>query len=532
MWLTWVRTPAAVQADIWFGNTQNGNDGHLGEQIAPAAPAEVVFTFQPGRASVLLPDGKKRTIDIGWLREGTPLFTHVFAHPTDAGRPAKCALTGLEVAAGPPPAPPAPPPAATTQGARIPVGGLGDVWDKLAAAGGDFDRFARFDRGALVVDVPAGNSWGKTGILSRERLFTLGDAPMHVTVRLDRARTTGFCIAFASSPHPDVWVLQNVWLTWTRPASAAQASLWFGNTQNGSDESRSELLAPTPPAELMFTLQPGRASVRLPDGQTRTIAIGWLKPGAPIFAHLFAHPTEAHRPAKFALTGFEATPVEERIPFPPPDGSGSVAATTAVPVGGLGDVWDKLAAVGGDFDRFARFDRGALLVDVPAGNSWGKTGILSHERLFTLGKEPISVAVKIDPARTSGFCFALAASPHPDVWVLQNAWLTWTVPPGAKEADFYFGNTQDSGDGQATGKLAVTAPAELVFTLQPGHIDVRLPGGKTHSIAIGWMKEGTPVFGHFFAHPAAAGLPAKLAVTGVTVSVGAADSAGTPRIGR
>ena len=51
-------------------------------------------------------------------------------------------------------------------------------------------------------------------------------------------------------------------------------------------------------------------------------------------------------------------------------------------MGGLGEVWDKLQAVGGNFDKFARFDRGALVVDVPAGNYWGKTGVLSHERTF------------------------------------------------------------------------------------------------------------------------------------------------------
>ena len=518
VWLTWTRTPAVVQADVWFGNTQNGADGRLGEQIAPGAPAELIFTFQPGRASVLLPDGKTRTIEIGWLKEGTPLFTHVFAHAAEANRAAKLALTGVEVTPGAPVAPANPPLSATKQGANIPVGGLGEVWEKLQAAGGNFDAFARFNGGALVVDVPAGNNWGKTGLYSRERIFTLGDGPTHISVRLDPARTTAFCVAFAASPHPDVWVLQNAWLTWTRPSSAAQASLWFGNTQNGNDGRLDELLAPTPPAELTFTLQPGRASVRLPDGKIRTINLGWLKPGTPIFAHVFAHAPEAQRPAKLALTGFAvavgAQPAQT-VPIVPLH-----SASTAVPVGALGDIWDKLAAAGGNFDAFARFERGALVVEVPAGNNWGKTGLLSHERLFTLGKEPVTVAVKLDPARTSGFCFAFAPSPHPDVWVLQNAWLTWTVPPDAQQADLNFVNTQNGGDGHAADKLGLTPPATLVFTLQPGRIDVRLPDGKTHSIALGWMKEGTPIYGHFFAHPAAAGLSAKLALTGVTISFG------------
>ena len=527
VWMSWVRTPAAVQADFWFGNTQNGNDGHLTEQIAPAAPAELVFTFQPGRASVLLPDGKTRSINIGWLKEGTPLFTHVFSHPTDAGRPAKFALTGLEVATGIQTPSATPAPAATTQGAGIPVGGLGEVWDKLQAVGGNFDKFARFDRGALVVDVPAGNYWGKTGVLSHERIFSLGTEPMNVTVRLDSSRTTGVCVAFASSPHPDVYVLQNVWFSWTRTSAAAQAGIWFGNTQNGNDGHVDELLAPAPPAELTFTLQPGRASVRLPDGKTRTIAIDWLKPGTPIFAHVFSHPADSQRPAKFAMTQFSVTagapPAALSAPIP------LSGAATNVPVGALDDIWDKLQSVGGNFDAFARFEGSALVVNVPAGNSWGKTGIMSHERLFTLGKTPVSVAVKIDPARTTGFCLAFASSPHPDVYVLQNAWLSWTVPLDAKQADLNLVNTQNGGDGHASDKLGLTAPAELVFTLQPGRIDVHLPGGKTYSIALGWMKEETPIFGHFFTHPAAAGLQAKLALKGVTVSFGT-PAASTPTV--
>jgi hypothetical protein len=303
VWFTWVRTPAAVQADIWFGNTNaNNSDGRLCEQIAPDVPEELVFTFEVGRANVLLPDGKIRGINIGWLEKGTPLFMHVFAHPTEANRAAAFALRGIEVATGALLPRPAPSPVGSVQGASIPVGELGNVWDKLQAAGGHFDNFAHFESGTLVVDVPANNNWGKTGIMSRERLFKLGNEPVLVTVRLDPARTTGFCVAFAMQPHHDIWCLQNVWFSWSCNAAAAKTDIWFGNTQNQNGRV-AELLELNTQREVTFTLEPGRASIRLADGLTRSIAIGWLREGSPIFGHFFAHPAAANLAARLALTG-------------------------------------------------------------------------------------------------------------------------------------------------------------------------------------------------------------------------------------
>jgi hypothetical protein len=517
-WFSWTRPSNAVQAAIGFCNTQNAADGRLSELLAPTPPAELVFTLQPGRADVRLPDGKTRSIPLGWLAKGTPVFTHVFTHAAEPHRAAKLALAGIDVLWGPAPAPTAPPAILDRASVDLPVGEFGEVWDKLQAAGGNFDAFARFDRGALVVDVPAGNHWAKTGLLTRERLAALSDGPVHVTVRLDPARTTGFCVAFAPSPNADVWIIQNVWLSWTRTAAAAQAGIGFANTQNPGDGSLSELLAPAAPAELLFTLEPGRASVRLPDGRTRSIAVAWLKRDTPIFAHVFTHAAAPHRPAKLALTGFS---VSWGTGAPPAgDPVALDRASTALPVGDLGKIWAKLQAAGGNFDRFARFDRGALVVDVPPDNFWTKTGLFSPDPLFTVGRQPVRVSVALDPARTTGFCVAFAPSPNADVWTIQNAWFGWTVPLGAKEADLAFLDTQNAGDGRVTEKLPLSPPRELVFTLQPGRVDVRLPDGKTRSIAIGWLKEGTPVYGHIFSHPAAVHLPAKLALTGVTVSFG------------
>lgn len=125
---------------------------------------------------------------------------------------------------------------------------------------------------------------------------------MLVTVRLDPARTTGFCVAFAMQPHHDIWCLQNVWFSWSCNAAAAKTDIWFGNTQNQNGRV-AELLELNTQREVTFTLEPGRASIRLADGLTRSIAIGWLREGSPIFGHFFAHPAAANLAARLALTG-------------------------------------------------------------------------------------------------------------------------------------------------------------------------------------------------------------------------------------
>ena len=80
---------------------------------------------------------------------------------------------------------------------------------------------------------------------------------------------------------------------------------------------------------------------------------------------------------------------------------------------GLGDRWDPVAVVGGDFGRFARFESGKLIVNVPQGNSWGKTGVQSKQPIFTVDRsfaaQPGLILIKTDPTLTTGFVVTLAS---------------------------------------------------------------------------------------------------------------------------
>jgi tetratricopeptide (TPR) repeat protein len=191
-------------------------------------------------------------------------------------------------------------------------------------------------------------------------------------------------------------------------------------------------------------------------------------------------------------------------------------------VNSLGNSWDKLSAVGGNFDRFARFDGRGLSVDVPAGNSWGKTGLMAKQPMVKLGKTPVTVTVAVDPARTSGFVVAFAATRHPDVALTNNAWMSW-VRNDKGSGDLWIGNVQDAWAGRNKGVSAPTsgqAPTPFVFTLEPGRMTVRAAGQAPVSVEIGWLKEGVDLYPHLFTHPTEAGKAASLALTSFAVAAG------------
>ena len=218
-------------------------------------------------------------------------------------------------------------------------------------------------------------------------------------------------------------------------------------------------------------------------------------------------------------TGTFTVELGERGIDQPDDGSGE---TKGHPVNTLGSVWDKLSAVGGNFDRFARFDNSGLKIDVPAGNGWGKTGLMAKQPMFKIGKKPISVTVQVDPTATTGFAVAFAASQHPDVALINNAWMSW-VRNAKGGGDIWLGNIQDAWSGRNKGVSEPTsgsAPASFAYTLEPGRITVQPAGYAPLSVEIEWLKEGVSIYPHVFTHPTESGKASSLRLVGFQVAAG------------
>ena len=193
--------------------------------------------------------------------------------------------------------------------------------------------------------------------------------------------------------------------------------------------------------------------------------------------------------------------------------------TVRVPVGALGSAWDPLSAVGGNFERFARFDGSGLAVSVPEGNSWGKTGLMAKEAMFTIGKKPTKVTVGFDPGRTIGVCVAFAATRMADVALADNAWMSWVRSELGN--DCWIGNVQDAWHGRSPGvgtRLGGQIPSNISFTLAPGAFTMTPAGGATQSVAISWLQEGVAVYPYVFSCPSEAGKPSGFALTAFEIA--------------
>jgi hypothetical protein len=181
--------------------------------------------------------------------------------------------------------------------------------------------------------------------------------------------------------------------------------------------------------------------------------------------------------------------------------------------GKLSAVWEPLQAVGGSFKRFAKVESGRLVVSVPPGHGWGKTGIMSREPLFTvreaMAKTPLTVDFAFGDDRSTGYCIALSAVKDADVWRQANVWLHWAKKSEAEGA-FYFSNTQDREEDQGATKTEAKPSRMVTLAISPETVKVTTSQGQHLSGTFSWLKAETPVYLYVFSHPAGDGGPADM----------------------
>jgi hypothetical protein len=188
---------------------------------------------------------------------------------------------------------------------------------------------------------------------------------------------------------------------------------------------------------------------------------------------------------------------------------------------GLRNVWVPISAAGGNFARFGRVEKGKVLVSVPAGNSWGKTGVRTIQPIFkvddTMRANPMQIALDFDPVNTTGYIAAIAPESHPDVVHAVQSWFHWFRRPNG-EAGMYLRNFRTNQTASlATGvKAPATAPRQIVFSVRPGSVEVFTSSGEKFTLTQEWLRTGTPVYLHVHSHPGPEGDPASFALDTVT----------------
>jgi len=183
-------------------------------------------------------------------------------------------------------------------------GRLSALWEPLQAVGGSFKRFARLDPGRLTVSVPEGNYWGKTGIMSREALFTVSEAMAKNPLTLDFAfgddRSTGFCIALSAVKDADVWRQPNVWLHWAKK-SDEEGVFYFANTQDREEDYGAAKTEAKPARMVTLSVLPETVRVDTSQGRHLTGTFSWLKPGTRVYLYVFSHPAREGGSADMVL---------------------------------------------------------------------------------------------------------------------------------------------------------------------------------------------------------------------------------------
>ena len=402
------------------------------------APEAVEFRVDPsGAVAVILPDGT-------WLEARIPdgiaaggYYVHAIAHAPEADKAARFALKRIEIEEAPANARVATPYPDQRQEVVLFDGRLGTTWTSHSAGGGDFNRDARLDGHELVVDIPEGHAWGNAGILSADALVWLDsfrdDAKVDVVFEIDPERTDGFVLALAHPGYGGVGGngpgTPNVSFSWSRSRDGvgAVAQVDF-NPHNAGDFDRQEVAA-RPPTEVRFTIRPGEVTVLAEGIAPVTRPFPVAEGGAGLRIYAYSAVAEQNAPTRFALLSIRARRTLGPDAAPPDPAPGVAPLPFEAIFDGVADPrWEPIGVAGGNFDSFARYENGTLVVDVPEGNSWGKTGLLSTEPIVTLDLRaritPARIELQLDPTAPENLNVALSGHKLADMWLDHQAWYT------------------------------------------------------------------------------------------------------------
>jgi hypothetical protein len=266
-------------------------------------------------------------------------------------------------------------------------------------------------------------------------------------------------------------------------------------------------------------------------GETLVANYSWIKAGTQVYFYLFSSPYKEGGPAKFSLKSFNVYGLGKQ---PAVVGGKEAdvladAGITGAPAmieefeGPLSSLWEKIEVVGGNFSRFAKVENGELTVDVPSGNSWGKTGIMSAFPMLTvesgMSTRPARVLVEFNQQLTENVLLALSEIKNPDVWNTTNVWANFMKKPGSADTNFILVSSQ--GEGAPTDKATRNdrpVPKYLLLTIWPGKVEFKdLDTKETLIGSYAWIKVGTPIYFYAFVHPWEMGGPAKMSIKSIRI---------------
>lgn len=299
------------------------------------------------------------------------------------------------------------------------AGELGDQWLELATSGGNYSKFAQIKDKALVVDVPEGNSWGKTGIRSVNELFKFPAQNSAEAIKLkfdvDVEESSDFVYAIIGSNWNGIleWRSHLIRLQVNKNTDGKTATL---SLRIRTVEKMKATVDIEQIAQLSLIIRSDKI-VEVVDAQNDILLEAVIKDNIDVYKHgykvsVLTHAHKKNLPAKLKLKKIGL----EKTDYIKEEDNSVLSNTTGNTVlfnGKLmGHRWIRYVLGSAKYEEAARLIDGALLVDVPENAKYANVGIESSKPLIWLDAfgegSQRDIVFDFIPDKTTGFAIALS----------------------------------------------------------------------------------------------------------------------------
>lgn len=148
------------------------------------------------------------------------------------------------------------------------------------------------------------------------------------------------------------------------------------------------------PDQLTFRIAPGRLTVEAQGFDPVTLPWSLARDGSGF--HLYAYTLGGDDLAK--MMRLTSVNLSRRPALTPAVANDPAPGVAPLPMATLCDatpspLWEPIGYAGGNFEAFAAYSGQGLKINLPAGNSWAATGLLSAAPILTL--DPAATAVPL-----------------------------------------------------------------------------------------------------------------------------------------
>jgi hypothetical protein len=436
------------------------------------------------------------------------------------------------------------PPAAANGPQVLFDGDMSGRWVPYQSGGGKFKEFAKLDKGMLIVDVPSGNTWGRTGMYSNGTVVGHprgADTGVRLTAFFDPEASSDAIVSLVpgEAKADDEWSHHHVrvGMHLEKEEGPRTMTLWIGRKAVMSREIAGV------PERVDIVIRPDDA-VLVTDADGKILLQGVMPPDAPqdgyrLYALTGSTSKRRGKPVRMALKRIERSP--EPFAVQPahdsiPDGAQRL---TLFENGVLGRWWSPQAGQGGNFEKHASLEDGVVVVDVPPASRWGKVGVYSPSPLVWLdgfgpGSE-VGVTFEFDPERTTGFAVALT----PQYNLMGNdpsrpyVWGQWNLKEDGSGGTSTLLIHPDFSKGAWSVETGPQAPGKVTLRISPDGVLAEGLGGPDERFPWEWAVPNMGLRVYAFSQSEKNGLPVRMALRRITMDrvVGASAPASKPAEG-